>query len=130
MTQSYETPGKAAVAGLATKQPQELLLLFGGVLAVLLSVVLYGLLWLQGMQQNQLAGTTTTFVVTLVLGAVLGVSSVIVRKNQLNGAIVAGVVSIVLIVYGGQAGTIGGLVGFFGAILAAVSPYMPWSKNA
>lgn len=118
------------MATLTSKQPHELLLMLGGVLAVLLSVVTYGLLWAQGTPGiNQLAGPTTTFVINLVLGASLVVSSAIARKNLMNGAIVAGVVSVILIVYGGQSGTIGGVVGFLGAIVTAATPYMPWSKR-
>src|SRR5256886_15281907 len=48
----------------------------------------------------------------------------------MNGAIVAGVISIILIYYGGQSGQIGGVVGIFGAILAAAKPYLPWSRRA
>src|SRR5436309_14290908 len=51
------------------------------------------------------------------------------RKNLMNGAIVAVVISIILIYYGGQPGTIGGVVGILGAIVAAAKPYLPWSQN-
>jgi len=42
---------------------------------------------------------------------------------------VAAVISLVLIYYGGQSGQIGGVVGIFGAILAAAKPYLPWSRR-
>src|SRR5436309_13662104 len=47
----------------------------------------------------------------------------------MNGAIVAGVISIILIYYGGQPGTIGGVIGILGAIVAAAKPYLPWSQQ-
>lgn len=129
MTQSYETGGKAAVATLATKQPYELLLLLGSALAVLLSLVLFAIQWSQGISANQMSAATTAVVLNVVLGAALWVSAAITRKNLMNGAIVAGVVSLVLILYGGQVGTISGLIGLLGAILAAATPYLPWSQK-
>jgi len=129
MTQSYETGGKIAVANLAAKQPYELLLLLGAALAVLLSAVLFAIQWSQGISANQMSAVTTSVVLNVVLGAALWVSAAITRKNLMNGAIVAGVVSLVLILYGGQVGTIAGLIGLLGAILAAATPYLPWSQK-
>ncbi len=118
------------MAQLATKQPHELLLMLGGALAVLLTIVLTGIKWYPTVPTGTaLSNEATTLVVNVVLGAALYVSSAIVRKNLLNGAIVAGVVSVILIAYGGQAGTIGGVVGLLGAILAAASPYLPKSRQ-
>jgi hypothetical protein len=127
MGQTYETAGRAAVADIAAKQPYELLLQLAGALAVLLSVVLFAIAWSQGIAADRMTAATTTFVVGVVLGATLWVSSAIVKKSLMNGAIVAGVVSIVLILYGGNAGAISGLVGLLGAVLAAASPYLPWA---
>ncbi len=129
MTQSYETTGRVAVTNLAGKQPHELLLLLGSALALLLSMLVYAIQWSQGIAANQLAGVTTTFVVNVVLGGALWISSIVLRKNLMNGAIMAGVVSLILIAFGGQTGLIGGLVGLLGAILAAASPYMPWTPR-
>ena len=131
MTQSYETAGRNVTSNLAEKQPHELLLLLGGALAILLSVMLYAIQWAQGgIPASRLASETTTFVIVLVLGAALWASAAVSRKNLMNGAIVAGVVSIVLIAYGGGlAGTIGGVIGLLGAILAAANPYLPWSRH-
>ncbi len=130
MTQSYETAGKTVIADLAEKQPHELLLMLGGALAILLSVLLYAIDWAQGgIAANQLASTTTVLVVDIVLGAALLISPKIGHKNLMNSAIVAGVVSIVLLAFGGLPGTIGGIIGLLGAILAAANPYLPWSKH-
>ena len=131
MTQSYEMAGRNVTSNLAEKQPHELLLLLGGALAILLSVMLYAIQWAQGgIPASRLASETTTFVIVLVLGAALWASAAVSRKNLMNGAIVAGVVSIVLIAYGGGlAGTIGGVIGLLGAILAAANPYLPWSRH-
>lgn len=129
MAQTYETTGRVTMTSLAAKQPHELLLQLGGVLAVLLSIVLYAIQWSQGIPASQLSGATMTIVVNVVLGGALWVSSAIVRKNLINGAIVAGVVSVILIAFGGQAGTIGGVVGILGAVVAAASPYAPWSRR-
>src|SRR5436309_4915657 len=129
MTQSYDT-GKQAMAELGAKQPHELLLMLGGVLAILLSVAIYGIQAAnQGIQPSQYGTVATTIVINVVLGGALWASAAITRKNLMNGAIVAGVISIILIYFAGQPGTIGGVVGILGAILAAAKPYLPWSRR-
>src|SRR2546428_3250988 len=110
MSHSYET-GKA-MSELGAKQPHELLLMLGGVLAVLLTLATYGIQWATtGIPQNQYATVTTAVVLNVVLGGALLASAAITRKNLMNGAIVAGGISIVLIYFGGQSGPIGGVVG-------------------
>ncbi len=130
MTQSYET-GKQAMVELGAKQPHELLLMLAGVLAILLSVAIYGIQAANppGIPQSQYGSVATTIVINVVLGGALWASAAITRKNLMNGAIVAGVISIILIYFGGQPGTIGGVVGILGAILAAAKPYLPWSRR-
>src|SRR6184192_3332968 len=130
MSHSYES-GRQAMAELGSKQPHELLLMLGGLLAVLLTLATYGIQWVTtpGIAQSQYATVATAVILNVVLGAALWASSAITRKNLMNGAIVAGVISIVLIYFGGQPGTIGGLIGILGAILAAAKPYMPWSQK-
>src|SRR5207245_10600246 len=128
MTQSYET-GKCMVE-LGAKQPYALLLMLGGVLAILLSVAIYGIQAAnQGIQPNQYGAVATTVLIRAVLGGALWASAAITRKNLMNGAIVAGVISIILIYFGAQPGTIGGAVGILGAILAAAKPYLPASRR-
>jgi hypothetical protein len=118
------------MAELSTKQPHELLFALGAVLAILLTLARYGVQWATtGIQQSLYGSVATTVIINVVLGAALWVSSAISRKNLMNGAIVAGVISIILIYYGGQAGQIGGIVGILGAILAAAKPYLPWSRR-
>jgi hypothetical protein len=129
MTQSYES-GRQAMTELGAKQPHELLLMLGGVLAVLLAVAIYGIQWANNaIPQSQYGIVATTIIINVVLGGALWASAAIVRKNLMNGALVAGVISIVLIYFGGQPGTIGGAVGILGAILAAAKPYLPWSRH-
>ncbi|TLZ46295.1 MAG: hypothetical protein E6K19_01110 [Methanobacteriota archaeon] len=128
MTQSYGA-GKA-VAELGAKQPHELLLMLGGLLAILLSGAIYGVAWAtQGIAANQLNNVVTIVIVNLVLGGSLFAAAAITRKNLMNGALVAGVLGVLLAYYGAQPGTIGGIVGILGAILAAAKPYMPWSRR-
>ena len=130
MTQSYGT-GTEAMVELGAKQPHELLLMLGGALAILLSVGLNGIQWAtQVVPQSQYSNIATTIIINVVLGAALWAAAAITRKNLMNGAIVAGVISLILIYYGGQPGTIGGIVGILGAIVAAAKPYLPWSRHS
>jgi len=130
MSHSYES-GRQAMAELGSKQPHELLLMLGGLLAVLLTLATYGIQWVTppGIAQSQYATVATALILNVVLGGALWASSAITRKNLMNGAIVAGVISIVLIYFGGRPGQIGGIVGILGAILAAAKPYLPWSRH-
>src|SRR5947207_3283040 len=129
MSQSYET-GRGAMAELGAKQPHELLLMLGGLLALLLTLATYGIQWLTtGIQQSQYATVTTAVIINVVLGAALWASSAITRKNLMNGAIVAGVISIILIYYGGQPGTIGGVVGERGGVVEGAKADMAWSQK-
>src|SRR3989442_12245667 len=128
MPQSYET-GRQAMTELGAKQPHELLLMLGGALAILLSVVIYGIQWGNGIQQSQYSAIATTVIINVVLGGALVVSAAITRKNLMNGAIVAGVISVGLIYYDAHPGTIGGAGGILRAILAAPKPYLPSSPR-
>src|SRR5437867_12297767 len=129
MSHSYET-GKGAMAEIGAKQPHELLLMLGGILAVLLTVAPYGVQWLTtGIPQDQYATVTTAVIINVALGGALWASSAITRKNLMNVAMVAGVISIILIYFSGRPGQIGGIVGTLGAILAAAKPYLPWSPR-
>src|SRR2546428_4583782 len=90
MSHSYET-GRGAMAELGAKQPHELLLMLGGLLALLLTLATYGIQWLTtGIPQSQYATVTTAVIINVVLGGALWASSAITRKNLMNGAIVAG----------------------------------------
>lgn len=129
MTQGYETSTRLGASSLAARQPHELLLLLGATLAILLSLVLFAVQWAQGIAANQLSAATTVVVLDVVLGAALWLSATITRKNLVNGAIVAGVVGIILIAFGGQVGVIAGIIGFLGAALTAATPYLPWSRH-
>src|SRR3989442_4075371 len=102
MSHSYET-GRGAMAELGAKQPHELLLMLGGLLALLLTLATYGIQWLTtGIPQSQYATVTTAVIINVVLGGALWASSAITRKNLMNGAIVAGRISINLIYFGGR----------------------------
>src|SRR5437762_14188564 len=88
MTSSYET-GREAMAELGAKQPHELLLILGGVLAILLSVAIYGVQWAnQGIPQAQYGNVASTVIINVVLGGSLWASAAMTRKNLMNGAIV------------------------------------------
>ena len=119
-----------AMAELGAKQPHELLLMLGAALAILLTLAIYGIQWATtGIPQSQYATVATAVIINVVLGGALWASSAITRKNLMNGAIVAGVISIVLIYFGGRPGQIGGICGILGAVLAAAKPYLPWSRK-
>src|SRR5207249_1813558 len=99
-----------------------------GVLPIILSMPIYSThASNQEIPASQYGAVATTIVINVVLGGALLASAAITRKNLMNGAIVAGVISMILIYFGGQPGTIGGVVGILGAILAAAKPYLPWS---
>src|SRR5439155_20314876 len=71
--------------------------------AVLLTLATYGIQWATtGIPPNQYATVTTAVVLSVVLGGALLASAAITRKNLMSGAIVAGVISMVLIYFGGQ----------------------------
>src|SRR5256885_11137879 len=102
--------------------------MLGGALTILLTLVLTGLLWYPKLPTGTALQTqAVSLVINIVLGAALYVSAAIVRKNLLNGAIVAGGGSGILLAFaaGHQTGTIGGVVGLLRANLAAGKPYMP-----
>jgi hypothetical protein len=129
MTQGYETSGRLSTSDLSSRQPHELLLMLGAAIGILLSLVLFAIQWYQGISVSQLSSAMTGVVLNVVLGAALWVSATITRKNLMNGAIVAGVVGLILIAFGGQVGLIAGVIGLLGAILAAATPYLPWSRS-
>src|SRR5713226_10718270 len=65
-------------------------------------VATYGIQWATtGIPQSQYATVATAVIINVVLGGALWASSAITRKNLMNGAIVAGVISIILIYFGG-----------------------------
>src|SRR5439155_21059170 len=100
MSQSYDT-GRQAMVELGAKQPHELLLMLGGILAVLLTLATYGIQSAnQGIPPNQYGTVTTTIVINVVLGGALWASTSKTRSKVKNGAIVAGVIRIILIYFG------------------------------
>src|SRR6266704_2949921 len=76
MSHSYES-GRQAMAELGSKQPHELLLMLGGLLAVLLTLATYGIQWVTtpGIAQSQYATVATAVILNVVLGAALSGSS-------------------------------------------------------
>src|SRR5438093_3296182 len=100
MSHSYET-GRGAMAEIGAKQPHELLLMLGGLLALLLTLATYGIQWLTtGIPQNQYATVTTTVIINVVSGRARSASTDNTRKKPMTGTIVAGVISIILIYFG------------------------------
>ncbi len=90
----------------------------------------FGVEWFQGMQTAAMQTASMLLVVNLLIGGTLLVCARISRRNPLNGGIVAGVSSIVLLVFGGQSGLIAGVIGVIGAVLTVASPYLPWAREA
>src|SRR5947209_18492591 len=129
MSHSYET-GRGAMAELGAKQPHELLLILGGLLALLLTLATYGIQWLTtGIPQSQYATVTTAVIINVVLGGALWASSAITRKNLMNGRSEERRVGKECRSCGGRHGQKGGIVGILGAILAAAKTYLPWSRR-
>src|SRR3989475_10736286 len=109
-----------AMAELGAKQPHELLLMLGGLLAILLSVAIYGIQAAnQGIQPSQYSAVATTLVLNVVLGGALWASAAITRKNLMNGAIVAGGASNRVVFFVGHGGTICGGGGDVAAMCAS-----------
>src|SRR5204863_9638692 len=107
------------------------LCMLGAFLARRTSDVRYGIQCVTpGIPQSQYTAVTSALIINVVLGGALWASAAMTRKNLMNGAIVAVVISIILVYYGGQPGTIGGVVGILGAIVAAAKPYLPWSRRS
>src|SRR5947199_10396490 len=68
MSHSYDT-GRQAMAELGSKQPHELLLMLGGVLAVLLPVAVYEVQYVPpGIPQSQYTEVTAALLIHLLLG--------------------------------------------------------------
>src|SRR5207253_10875309 len=86
MSHSYES-GRQAMAELGSKQPHELLLMLGGVLAVLLRPAARGVGWgsTPGIAQSQYATVATAVILNVVLGPARCASSAITRENLMNG---------------------------------------------
>src|SRR5438046_10081666 len=82
MSHSYDT-GRQAMAELGSKQPHELLLMLGGVLAILLSVAIYGVQWVNPIGRARCsAGVKTAVGSNRVHGGALGDSSGRTRKSR------------------------------------------------
>src|SRR2546422_8734442 len=82
MSHSYES-GRQAMAELGSKQPHELLLMLGGLLAARLTLATF---WVQGVTtpgiaQSQYATVATAGILNVVLGAASWGSSAIKRKK-------------------------------------------------
>src|SRR5256885_14807464 len=87
MSHSYET-GRA-MSELGSKQPHELLLMLGGLLAVLLTLATYGIQWVTtpGIAQSQYATVATAVILNVLLGAALWAASAITRQDLEDGAL-------------------------------------------
>src|SRR5436309_15071623 len=104
MTQTYQA-GRS-VAELGAKQPHELLLMLGGVLAILLSAAIYGIPWATppGIPANQVTNVVTILVVNVVLVGSLWVAAAMTRNNMMNRANVVSFIEVHLAYYRGTAG--------------------------
>src|SRR5947208_14480139 len=81
MSHSYDT-GRQAMAELGSKQPHELLLMLGGVLAVLLTVARYGIECVTtGSPQNQYTAVATALNINDILGRALAAVFEITRNT-------------------------------------------------
>src|SRR5438445_11398253 len=98
MNDSYETSGRDTMARIATKQPHELLLMLGGALTILLTLVLTGLLWYPKLPTGTALQThAVSLVINMVLREAQYVLVALVRKTVLKGAIVAGPMTVIII---------------------------------
>src|SRR2546425_12027425 len=85
MSHSYES-GRQAMAELGSKQPHELLLMLGGLLAVLLTLATYGIQGVNPPRNGEGQGDTvaTAGSLNVIHGTALWASSAITRKNLMN----------------------------------------------
>src|SRR2546422_9961078 len=91
MNDSYETSGRDTMARIATKQPHELLLMLGGALTILLTLVLTGLLWYPKLPTGTALQTqAVSLVINIVLGAALYVSARLCGRNCWIAPLVGG----------------------------------------
>jgi len=127
MGDGYESR-RASKSHIAEKKPHELLVQIGGALTILLTVATF-LLPLNWSNPTFSQSSTTILITNVVLGGALVICGAILRKSLMNGAIVACVVGVILIVFGDKPGLIGGIVGIIGAIVAIASPYLPAPRH-
>src|SRR5207247_9617403 len=117
--------------GRAYERALQLLGMLVRVLVFLLSLAICAtLVAYQTLFRSQYATVTTAVVLNVVLGGALLASAAITRKNLMNGAIVAGVISIILVYHTSRPGPSGGIVWRLVALLAAAEPYLPCSRPA
>jgi hypothetical protein len=108
-------------------KPHEMLLLLGGFLSIILGLVFFGLGWVQGLSQTQLLSTSRVLilVVDVIVGIFLCFTFLVSKRSMMNAGIMAVVMAIVLMAFGGTPGLIGGVVGLLGGCLAIAMPYLP-----
>lgn len=99
---------------------RDLLVGLGGILALLLGPLVF----LLGIPFGFFGfGAAVAALVSVVFGFLLVVSVNVMRRNLLNGLILAGLSSLILLGLGGIAGVVGGLFGLVGSLYAFVRGY-------
>ncbi len=100
--------------GLTELPAKEMLLVLGGFLALILAPILFVTNFaLQGVGLSGLS----VVVVDIVLGFLMLISVGVMRRQQMNGLLLATISAILLIALGGVAGIIGGLFGLVGGLI-------------
>lgn len=98
---------------------REMLLGVGGLLAIVLGPVFFVLDVVLGFAVRGLVAV----IVNVIFGFLLLASAGLMRRNLVNGTVLAFIASILLLALGDVAGLIGGLFGLVGALLTLLANY-------
>ncbi|MCJ2519553.1 MAG: hypothetical protein LN412_01205 [Candidatus Thermoplasmatota archaeon] len=109
-----------------TEMPaKDMLLVLGSLLAIVLAPIFFILeVAIGGLGLSGLGAV----IVDIVIGFLMLVSVGVMRRNRVNGILLALISAVLLIALGGAAGIIGGLFGLVGGLIALATSYKLFLK--